>query len=166
MEIEKKFLVREIPKDLDKYEKKEIEQGYLCSNPVVRIRKSNDRYILTYKSLGDDGFGTDGDVRINDEIEAPLSREGYEHLKKKIDGNMIEKSRYVIPLSDGHTGELDIFGGRLEGLFFIEVEFRDETDAKNFSPPEWFGKNVSGDERFSNSYLSRCDSLDVFARNE
>ena len=101
-------------------------------------------------------------VRINTEIEAPLSREGYEHLRQKTDGYIIEKTRYIIPLPDGHTGELDIFGGRLKGLYFIEVEFADEEDAANFVPPEWFGGNVSNDERYANSFLSKCANLDIF----
>ena len=49
-----------------------------------------------------------------------------------------------------------------EGLFFIEVEFLSEEDAQNFVPPDWFGANVSEDERYTNSFLSKCDSLDVF----
>lgn len=50
MEIEKKFLVRKLPENLTQYSVKHMEQGYLCTDPVLRIRKSNDRYILTYKS--------------------------------------------------------------------------------------------------------------------
>ncbi len=155
MEIEKKFLVKTLPFDLGNYKQKHIEQGYLCLDPVVRIRKSNDQYILTYKCLS----GSQADVRINNEIEASLTKEGYEHLRKKIDGYIIEKTRYIIPLPDGHTGELDVFGGRLNGLYFIEVEFTDEEDAADFVPPEWFGANVSSDKRYANSYLSQCEKI-------
>lgn len=166
MEIEKKFLLRSVPEHLESYEKKEIEQGYLCSEPVVRIRKSNDEYILTYKS----GFGLESsrpgerDVRVNHEVEVPLSRQGYEHLREKIDGNLIQKCRYLIPLADGHMGELDVFEGALKGLTFIEVEFRDRQDAVSFVPPEWFGENVSDDVRYSNSFLSTCSHLPVFEK--
>lgn len=160
MEIEKKFLVKTLPSNLDEYKKKSIEQGYLCTDPVVRIRKSNDKYILTYKSE----TGDCADVRINNELEASLTKEGYKHLRTKTDGYIIEKTRYIIPLPDGHTGELDIFSGRLEGLYFIEVEFADEEDAANFVPPEWFGANVSGDKRYTNSHLSQCKSLDADMR--
>ena len=59
-------------------------------------------------------------------------------------------------------GELDIFHGRLDGLYFIEVEFKDEEDARQFVPPGWFGENVSNDGRYANSFLSSCDNLDVF----
>ena len=146
MEIEKKFKVKQLPDNLDGYEQKHIEQGYLCVNPIVRIRKSNDRYILTYKSLAAGSDDKNTDVRINNEIEVFLTKEGYEHLKEE----------------DGHTGELDVFGGVLEGLYFIEVEFESEDDAKNFLPPDWFGENVSDDKRYANSYLSKCNDLSVF----
>ncbi len=164
MEIEKKFLIRRLPDDLEQYEVKHIEQGYLCADPVVRIRRSNESYILTYKSAGKRAGGPEGEsgVCINQEIEAVLNRQGYEHLREKIDGHLIRKRRYLIPLGDGHTGELDIFEGALEGLMFIEVEFADEGDAAAFVPPAWFGRNVSSDRRYSNSFLSSCADLSVF----
>ena len=160
MEIEKKFLVKRLPEHLEDYSKKEIEQGYLCTHPVVRIRKSNDSFFLTYKS----GPLQEGsrDTRVNQEVEVPLSKEGYNHLCKKVDNYLICKTRYLIPLPDGHMGELDIFHERLDGLYFIEVEFADEEDAMQFVPPEWFGENVSHDGRYANSFLSSCDNLDVF----
>lgn len=160
MEIEKKFRLKRLPEALDNYEKKVIEQGYLCVDPVVRIRKSNDRYILTYKSRI--GLVQNDGVRINNEVEVPLTKDSYEHLRTKVDDHIIQKVRYVVPLPDGHTGELDIFDGILKGLQFIEVEFSSEEDAESFVPPEWFGDNVSDDKRYSNSFLSKCESLDVF----
>ena len=111
MEIEKKFKIKKLPDNLEQYEQKHIEQGYLCTNPVVRIRKSNDRYILTYKSLVSGSEDKNTDVRINNEVEVFLTKEGYEHLREKVDDNLIKKTRYIIPLEDGHMGELDIFGG-------------------------------------------------------
>lgn len=162
MEIEKKFLLRQMPDHLESYRKKEVEQGYLCVSPVVRIRKSNDNYILTYKGK----WGTEDihlDASVNQEMEMPLTREAYLHMRKKIDGHLISKTRYLIPLPDGHTGELDVFHGRLEGLYFIEVEFADAEDAEHFKQPDWFGENVSKDERYTNSYLTFCDDLSVFS---
>lgn len=163
MEIEKKFLIRHLPDGLEGYEAKNIEQGYLCTEPVVRIRKSNERYILTYKSCGGEREQLPSGVRVNEEIEAALNRQGYEHLREKADGFLIQKRRYVIPLEDGHTAELDIFEGRLAGLRFVEVEFSDVQDAAAFVPPSWFGDNVSDDYRYSNSYLSTCKDLSAFS---
>ena len=52
MEIERKFLVKKLPESLGQYKKREIEQAYLCNDPVVRVRRDNDKYYLTYKSKG------------------------------------------------------------------------------------------------------------------
>lgn len=167
MEIEQKYVVH-IPDNIDEYEYKDIIQGYLCTEPVVRIRKSNDRYILTYKSNRD----SSGGVCKCEELEAPLSKESFEHLLKKCDGEPIVKRRIIIPL-DEHVvnvanvkAELDIFGGILEGLVFAEVEFPDEEAVKRFNPPDWFVKNVSDDVRYRNSYLTgildRKEYLELF----
>ena len=155
MEIERKFQITKLPENLDQYEKKEIEQGYLCTtDPVIRIRKSNDNYILTYKSrIG--MAEKPGEIALTcEEVELALTKEAYEHLKEKADGNLIVKTRYLIPLEDGLTAELDIFHGPLEGLQFVEVEFSNEEEARRFHLPNWFGKDVSFDKRYKNNYLA------------
>ncbi len=152
MEIEKKFRIKRFPKDLEQYPCIEIEQGYLCRGPVVRIRKANEDYILTYKSKtgqNEDALG----LKIANEVELPLTESAYLHLREKIDGKLITKTRYKIPLENGRKAELDIFHGYLEGLQFVEVEFDSTEQAVNFQPPEWFGEDVSTDHRFANNYL-------------
>ena len=54
MEIERKFLIEKenLPENLASYPCHRIEQGYLCTSPVVRIRRQDDDYFLTYKSKG------------------------------------------------------------------------------------------------------------------
>ncbi len=157
MEIEKKFRIKYLPENLESYEKKVIEQGYLCTDPVVRIRKSNEEYILTYKSK----FGIDKELdqlaKVCNEVEVPLNKSGYEHLKEKIDNQLVRKVRYIIPLENGLKAELDIFGDHLEGLTIVEVEFPGEEEIHNFVAPDWFGEEVSQDKRFTNSYLSTVE---------
>lgn len=159
LEIEKKFKVKKLPEKLSEYKKKVMEQGYLCTNPIVRIRRSNDNYILTYKSI----FGLEEkeeqnqNAKVCHELEVPLNKEGYEHLREKIDGNLISKTRYIIPLGQDKNSlkaELDIFEGSLKGLVIVEVEFPDIEFAKKFQPPEWFGEDVSNDKRYTNNYLA------------
>lgn len=147
MEIERKYLIKreKIPVDLDKYDFKLIEQAYLCVNPVVRVRRQNEEYILTYKS---------GGMMSREEYNLPLTKEGYEHLLKKADGMIISKKRYLIPLDEVHTIELDEFYGDYNGLLMAEVEFTSEEDANEFTKPVWFGKEVTFDKRYHNSYMS------------
>lgn len=142
MEIERKFLIKDLP-DLSKYEYVEIEQGYLSTSPVVRIRKKNDKYILTYKGSG---------LLAHEEIEAALTKESYEHLAEKIDGYLITKRRYLIPLAP-YTVELDVFAGHMEGLIMAEVEFPSVEEAEAFTAPAWFGQEVTNDRRYHNSNM-------------
>lgn len=156
MEIEKKFTVKYLPENLSDYFCIHMEQGYLCTTPIVRIRKANDDYVLTYKSkmgIDEKKYGT----KVSNEVELPLSAVGYEHLREKIDGRLIEKDRYLIPLTNDLKVELDVFHGYLEGLILAEVEFPSLQDIENFIPPKWFKKDVSLDVRYANFYLSKID---------
>ena len=155
MEIERKFAVMKLPDNLEQYEKEEIEQGYLCIKPTVRIRKANDEYTLNYKWKQK---GLEEKVAIqNIEYTMPLTKENYEVLLNKIENNLIKKDRFKIPINDGLTVELDVFHGHLEGLVFAEVEFPDIETAENFNKPNWLGKDLCFDKRFDNTLLSKVD---------
>lgn len=160
MEIERKYEINKLPGDLSGYNYKKIEQGYLCHNPTIRIRKSNDDYILTYKSkFGIEKKG-EGSPVMNNEVELPLTEEAYRVLKSKTDGNYIYKTRYFIHIDGGLTAELDVFEGKLTGLVIVEVEFPDEKTADEFIPPSWFGKELSSDKRYTNYHLSKLAGVD------
>ena len=146
MEIERKFLIPELPADLDSYPSRRIEQAYLCTEPVVRIRRQDDKYILTYKSAG---------MMAREEYNLPLTKEAYDHLKEKADGIVLSKTRYLLPLPDGLTIELDVFDAPYETLRLAEVEFENVAQAEAFVPPAWFGEDVTYSGKFHNSYLSR-----------
>ena len=146
MEIERKFLIEKIPFSLDEYPKHEIEQAYLCTKPVVRIRKSDNDYYLTYKGKG---------KIAREEYNLPLTKESYEQLLTKADGNVLTKTRYLIPEKDGLTIELDVFHGKFHGLVLAEVEFETLEQSNCYKPPEWFGRDVSITGEYQNSVLSR-----------
>ena len=94
IEIEKKFLVKELPDNLKDYPFHLIEQGYLNVHPAIRVRKEDDSYYMTYKGT-DDSYEGIGKVEYN----LPLDIDSYEHLIQKADGNVITKKRYLIPLN-------------------------------------------------------------------
>ena len=145
MEIERKYLIDTLPEDYQDYPCRHIEQAYLNTDPVIRIRKDNNKYELTYKSAG---------LMSRQEYNLPLDDKSYEHLLTKIDGRLIKKKRYMIPLSSALTAELDIFEGDLAPLMLVEVEFDSEDAANSFSPPDWFGEDVTFSGKYHNSYLS------------
>ena len=150
MEIERKFLIKNIPENLDSYAFHLIEQGYLCTDPVVRVRRQNDDYFLTYKGKG---------LLAREEYNLPLTQSGYEHLIKKADGNIIKKKRYLIPIEDTDlTIELDIFDKPFAPLIMAEVEFSSVEDANAFTAPDWFGEDVTNDPAYHNSNMSKKKS--------
>ena len=146
MEIERKFLISRLPENLESYPSHLLEQAYLCTEPVVRVRRSDDEYILTYKGKG---------LMSREEYNLPLTAESYEHLKVKADGNIIRKRRYLIPLDCGLTAELDVFEPPFQSLVLAEVEFSSEEEARAFLPPDWFGEEVTWSTKYHNSTLSQ-----------
>lgn len=151
MEIERKYLVPALPADYQNYPCHTIEQAYLCTEPVVRIRRQDEDYYLTYKSKG---------LLVREEYNLPLTKEAYEHLLEKADGILLTKKRYCIPLEDTElTIELDVFFGLYEGLVLAEVEFPTQEAACAFQPPCWFGEDVTFSGEYQNSRLSQGKSL-------
>ncbi len=148
MEIERKFLpdMDRLPFRPEDYPCRRIEQGYLCTEPVVRIRRDNDEYFLTYKSKG---------LMVREEYNLPLTRSAYAHLIAKADGRIISKRRYVVPLEHGLCLELDIFEGDLAPLVIAEIEFPDENTARTYEPPEWLKEDVTYSPEYHNSALSK-----------
>ena len=146
MEIERKYLIHTLPDQLDHYPHRTLEQAYLCTEPVVRVRRDDNDYILTYKSKG---------LIVREEYNLPLTEEAYQHLLAKADGRVITKERYCIPYGDHLTIELDVFGGDLAPLLLAEVEFASEEEANAFTPPDWFGEDVTFSSKYHNSTLSQ-----------
>ena len=146
MEIERKYLIETPPSNLEDYPFHMIEQAYLCTNPVVRIRREDERFYLTYKSKG---------IMAREEYNLPLTEEAYYHLKPKADGRILTKKRYLIPLAGTSlTIELDQFSGDYEGLYLAEVEFPTEEEALAFNPPAWFAREVTFTGEYQNSRLA------------
>ena len=108
MEIERKYLIHKLPEDLETYPRKKIQQAYLCTDPVVRIRRQDQDYYLTYKG---------GGLMVREEYNLPLNKTAYEHLLEKADGIILSKTRYLLPLTDTLTIELDVFDPPYQGLW-------------------------------------------------
>jgi len=145
-EIERKFLVKELPKGYKEWKSEEILQGYIIAGDdgEVRIRKKGNRYYLTVKGAGD---------LSRPEKEIELTEEQYKTLWPLTIGRRIKKVRYEKEL--GHSiAELDIYKEKLKGLKIVEVEFTSEKEANNFKAPPWFGEEVTRDARYKNKNLA------------
>ena len=149
MEIERKFTIKKLPDGLDGYDHHMIEQAYLTTEPTIRVRREDDAFYMTYK-----GTGKDDTSLSHTEYNLPLTKESYETLCSKADGNIIRKKRILIPYGK-HMIELDIFAEPFENLIIAEVEFDSIDEANDFTPPEWFREDVTDKREYRNSYLSR-----------
>ena len=147
LEIERRFLVTELPGSLEVYQRVDIVQGYLvvAGTRQVRIRQKGNDFYLTVK----DGEGL---VRMEAEIELDASR--FEALWPFTRRHRLKKTRYRIP-EGGFLLVLDVFHGRLAPLMLAEVEFASEAESELFDPPAWLGEEVTMDARYSNRSLAR-----------
>ena len=147
IEIERKFLVRELPEAFSSFPSVEILQGYLAIDPSgaeVRLRKAGDEYCLTAKRRCPDG---------REEHNVSLSREDWERLWPMTSGRRLSKVRFDLPYGR-FTIEVDVFGQSNEGLVIAEVEFPDVETERGFQPPPWFGEEVTDDPGYSNQQLA------------
>ena len=159
MEIERKFTLKSLPDNLNEYPFHHIEQAYLNVNPVVRVRKQDDEYYMTYKGSG---------MMAREESNLSLNEDAYYHLREKADGNIISKKRYLIPLKNpgfkegfpvppddySLVIELDVFDPPFAPLTMAEVEFGSKEAAAAFVPPEWFDEEVTYRQEYHNSYMA------------
>ena len=146
MEIERKFLLAELPTAVTGAPFTRLRQGYLAIGPhdEVRIRDADGALTLTAKS----GSGIEREER-----ETELTTEQFEALWPSTRGRRIEKRRHVLS-EEGLIYEVDVFEGSLSGLLLAEVEFRTLDAARSFEPPGWFGAEVTYDIRYSNASLA------------
>jgi adenylate cyclase len=146
IERERRYLVNRVPVHLPKPDT--LLQGYLTTSPVsVRVRTIDDsRHVLTIKG---------GSGRNRTEIERDLDHDEFEALWALATELRISKRRHRIDIGGGLTAELDLFDGALEGRRLVEVEFDDDEAAESFSAPDWFGREVTDDGRYTNASLAR-----------
>jgi adenylate cyclase len=147
VEIERKFVLERRPSGLDEHPCRRIEQGYVAIDPdgtEVRVRRKGDARTLTVKS----GAGL-----VRTEEELALEPASFDALWTLTDGRRVVKTRYEVPL-DGLTAEVDEYEGALEGLRTAEVEFDSEAASAAFQPPDWLGREVTGDARYANRTLA------------
>ncbi|HET8884907.1 MAG TPA: CYTH domain-containing protein [Salinimicrobium sp.] len=147
-EIERKFLVTSEGFKSEAFSKTKIIQAYLNSHQerTVRVRTKEEEAFITIKGKSNDSgltrFEWEKKIDFKDALE----------LLKLAEPGKIEKFRYEIRVGD-HIFEVDEFLGDNAGLTIAEIELKSEEEY--FEKPEWLGKEVSGDKRYYNSFLSK-----------
>ena len=148
MEIERKFLLRTLPPGFETLRGAPIAQGYLATEPdgrQVRLRKKGSSLFLTAKGAPR-GYA-------RQEIEIELTPAQFAALWPLTAGRRLAKKRFEVPFG-GRVIEIDVYGGKHQGLVVAEVEFESEAAARAFAPPEWFAEDISARPEYSNRTLA------------
>ena len=146
IEIERKFLVKNLDFIKESSSKKLIEQGYLSKDPnrIVRVRIIDNKGFLTFKGKSFDG----GTSRV--EIEKEISIKDANELMKLCIPIKIRKVRYIIN-KNNLIFEVDVFQEHNKGLIVAEVEL--DSKKEKIIKPNWLGKEVTGEKKYYNSQL-------------
>lgn len=148
LEIERKFLVTSEAFKTEAFAQNRIAQGYLSAVPerTVRVRIKGDKGFLTIKGATNES----GLSRFEWEKEIPVDEATA--LLKLCEKGVIDKTRFEVKTGN-HVFEIDEFHGENQGLVIAEIELQSETET--FAKPDWLGEEVTNDNRYYNSYLSR-----------
>jgi CYTH domain-containing protein len=176
-EIERKYTI-----NLDKLDMKGrreslvIEQGYLTDKPWVRIRiVDNENAYLTIK------FNTETSV-VRDEYEWPIGLAEGQELLARCSG-VLRKMRHIVqykaafkPEAEYHLAAyknqvwvVDQFLGPLSGIWIAEIEYSNEAEKDQSGMlilPEWVGKEVTGDKRYSQTSFIVYGNPDKYPDHE
>lgn len=146
VEIERKFLVKNLDFLRESSSYKFIKQGYLSKDEskTIRIRIANEKGYLTIKGKSTE----DGLKRF--EWEKGISLLEAEELFNLITDTIIVKKRYYVHYYE-HVFEVDVFEGDNSGLIIAEVELN--SIEEEVVLPNWLGEEVTGDEKYYNSKL-------------
>lgn len=164
LEIERKFLVKHIPEQLDQFSKEEILQGYYkdSSQKTIRLRKTiinkwgkkYTKYYLTQKK---------GKWLVRQELEKTVSEDFFSTHRKLVENNFLTKTRYKIPYQK-YIIELDEYHEKLQGLWTVEVEFWSLEECTAFTPLPRFGEDISKEKIANNRYLSTYGMNDLIKK--
>jgi len=152
LEIERKFLVKRRPPGWRRKASSRIVQGYfpLASKDLeIRLRHRGSQYFVTVK-------GGHGRRRLEEEIGIPKGK--FRSLWPLTRDARIAKRRYRIPC-DGHTVEMDVFQGPHRGLVTADIEFDSVRQSRSFEPPNWLGREITGNRQYANEVLARRHGL-------
>jgi CYTH domain-containing protein/CHAD domain-containing protein len=156
-EIERKFLVTEMPRA--ESAAAAIEQGYLAldDRAEVRLRRIDGELLLTAKT---------GHGEVREEVEVSIHPNAFEELWPLTAGQRVRKVRHYVPLGEGLRAEIDVYEGKLDGLRTAEIEFDSRAAADAFVPPPWLGAELTGDERYANQTLATVGLPEKAAKSE
>lgn len=146
-EIERKFVVNDVPGAGVLGPGERLRQGYLAEDGEVqvRLRITGDSSVLAVKV---------GRGLSRTEVEVAISTDSADGLWPHTEGRRIEKVRHRVEVGP-YVADVDLYEGTLRGLCTAEVEFASEEEARAFRPPPWFARDVTAEAGWDNASLAR-----------
>ena len=146
-EIERKYLVTSDCYKAMAVARYHIIQGYISREKTgtVRVRITDDKAYLTIK--GKPTAGHFARYEWEKEIDVTDARE----LLQLCQGNLIDKTRWIVPAGEGLKWEVDEFHGKHQGLVVAEIELVDEEQV--FNKPSFIGEDVTDNPRYYNANM-------------
>ena len=136
IEKERVFLVKELPIDINQYKPIPISVGDFFesnSSDALKIRQKGDNYHLIKKETN----------TAHERVEHVINiKKGEFNALVKCAIQFHRKNRYIYPYGK-YECEVDYYLDRLDGYVRVEVEFDNDEDMLNFTPPEWFGDEIT-----------------------
>ncbi len=162
IELERTFLLKYTPEGLEKCNSVEIIDIYIprsAGNPILRIRKSGEKYVITKKQPIK---GIDSSEQNEESI--PLSFEEFKELGL-LEGKRLRKIRYYYPF-EGMIAEIDIYLDDLKGLCIVDFEFKKKEDKDNFKMPEFCLVDVTQEKFCAGGILAgkRYEDIEPFLK--
>ncbi len=150
IELEKTYLLKYVPNDLNEYPFKEYLDIYfptLAFHPTTRIRKRGNEYEITKKYAVNPG-----DASKQYEFTISLTRDEFNELNESIKGKRSRKLRYFYKYRD-IPAEIDFYQDKLQGLIIVDFEFKDEQSKNDFEMPEFCLVEVTQDNNLAGGML-------------
>lgn len=149
-EIERKFLISQIP-DLKNITPISYERYFLETNDETEIRIQKKWTLYEYETK------TNESVLSAVKTKETISQEKFNKLKEGITKYLNRKS-YLI--SNNPEISIKIYSWYFKWLSRVEVEFKDEIEARNFKIPDWFWKEITDSSLWRDSKLIKLSHKD------
>ncbi|MCK5491218.1 MAG: hypothetical protein KAI67_05245 [Candidatus Pacebacteria bacterium] len=133
IELEKTYLAKNIPENLQSCKFKEIIDVYIpksSEHPKLRLRKNGDKFELTKKEPVEKG-----DASCFEEQTIRLTEIEFNALNS-LDGKRVRKLRYYFDYCN-RTAEVDVFQDVLEGFILVDFEFETIEEKDKFEMPDF-----------------------------
>lgn len=150
-EIERKYLLRELPADVARHPSLEIDQGYIPGAKIrERVRRIVDGTSVRYTRTIKLGSGVE-----RFEFEEPATPEFFEAVWPLTVGHRLRKRRYLVRSTTDATWEVDEFLDRSLVLAELELAHADEEIVMPKEIAAVLEREVTDDSAYSNYRLSR-----------